>query len=145
MFSYAPSMTRGKPTESRRSNSPRRRYRGQPRRCLYHHGRPQDPRISPGQLLAKRARSPRRPNSRPTPKERSSRIARRKGIIVGITNPAVKSEVLDRRTSPEIVNYLLESSLVIPGLLSARNANEHSEHSSKRARATAHVRMSKLM
>ena len=90
MSSYAPRMALGKPTENRRSNSPQRCYRGQPRRYLHHHGRPQDPRISPGQLLAKRARSPRRPNLRPTPKERSSRIAQRKGILVCMNEPAAQ-------------------------------------------------------
>ena len=43
MSSYAPNMALGKPTEGRRSDSPRRCYRGQPRRCLFYHGRPQDP------------------------------------------------------------------------------------------------------
>ena len=65
-----------------------------------------------------------------------------KGIIVCIRlDPRHNSEVLGRRMSPEIVNCLLESSLVIPRLLPARNAHVYSEHGSRRAKETAHVRM----
>ena len=76
-----PSTALGKTGESRRSNSPRRCNRGQPRRYLPYHGRLQDLRISPGQLLAKRARSARRPNSRSAPKEHNSRIARKSASL----------------------------------------------------------------
>ena len=112
MSSYAPNMALGKPTESRRSNSPRRCYRGQPRRYLYYHGRPQDPRISPGQLRVKRARSPRRPNSRPAPEGAPQPNSPKKGIIVCIRlDPRRNSEVFDRRMSLKIINCLLESRL----------------------------------
>ena len=89
MSSYAPCTALGKPTESRHSTSPQRCYQGQPRKYLSYQGRPQDPRISPGQLLAKRARSPRRPNSGPTPKEHSSRIVGKRDII-SMTGPAAQ-------------------------------------------------------
>ena len=52
MSSYAPCTTRDKPTDWR---------------YLCYQGRSRDPRISPGRLLAKRERSPRRPNSGLTP------------------------------------------------------------------------------
>ena len=74
--SYTSSTALGKTKESRRSNSPRRCYRGQLREYLYYHGRLQDPRISPGQLQAKSARSERRSDSSSAPKKRGSRLGR---------------------------------------------------------------------
>ena len=56
MSSYAPCTARGKPTERRRDNSPRRCYRGHPRRYLCYHGRPPDPRISPGQQIGEKSK-----------------------------------------------------------------------------------------
>ena len=135
MSSYAPCTALGKPTESRHSNSPRRCYRGQPRRYLYYRGGPRDPRISPEQLLAKKARSPRRPSSRPAPEGTPQPNSLRKGVIVCVRlDPRPKSEGFDRRMSPKIVNCLLESRLRQSQLLPARNTLVHSERGSRRAK-----------
>ena len=104
-----PSTALGKTGESRRSNSPRRCNRGQPRRYLYYHGRLQDPRISPGQLLARRARSARRPDSRSVPKERNSRIARKGHRRLHKSGPAVQQRSTRPKDGPGIVNCLLKS------------------------------------
>ena len=135
MSSYAPCTALGKPTENRHSNSPRRCYRGQPRRYLYYRGGPRDPRISPEQLLAKKARSSRRPNSRPPPEGTPQPNSSRKGIIVCIRlDPRPNSEGCDRRMSPKIFNCLLKSRLRQTQLLPARNTLVHSERGSRRAK-----------
>ena len=88
-----------------------------------------------GNIWARKARSPRQPNSRPAPEGTPQPNSPRKGIIVCIrVDSQPNSEGFDRRMSPKIVNCLLESRLWQSQLLPARNTIGHSERGSRRAR-----------
>ena len=88
-----------------------------------------------GNRLARKARSSRRPNSRPAPEGTPQPNSPRKGIIVCIRlDPRPNGEGFDRGMSPKIVNCILESRLRQSQLLSARNTVGHSERGSRRAR-----------
>ena len=88
-----------------------------------------------GNKLARKARSSRRPNSRPAPEGTPQPNNPMKGIIVCIRgDPRPINEGFDRRMSPKIVNCLLESHLRQSQLLPAQNTLGHSEHGSRRAK-----------
>ena len=88
-----------------------------------------------GNRLARKARSSRRPNSRPAPEGTPQPNNPMKGIIVCIRgDPRPNSEWFDRRMSPKIVNCLLESRLRQSQLLPARNTLGRSERGSRRAK-----------